>query len=321
MACRLARIPDGLREITTGAGTQPVPGHRAHPSRIRRRLCLQCPGDIAMGHPPRGVRQPCEDRVEDEVLGELVASECLRNLQDQVRLHRFVERLENDSFVATTRVGRLAEVDVELLADHRRDFEDMPRPGLDRGEALLDEFADPGREHGGFGGDRGTVQMPKDLEHEERVPVGARGQHLDHWCHDRLGRDALTLTMDERADVGLRETGQSRRMQPAIAIERMHSTAQRVLCRPGGAQRGYDEQATRPWPAHQMLDECDCRVVRPVKVIDDEDNRSHHRQPFEQLGHGIEEQMASDIGRIGTLQVPVLGRLARPEGETLCELG
>ena len=173
------------------------------------------------------------------------------------------------------------------LAGHRGEADDLGARRRQAVEPRVDHRADRVRQLA-----RPAVDAAADqLADEERVAVRGRqqvgGQRVRSPGQAQEGPDVVDV---ERPDVDAR--------QLAVADE---AHQQAIDVGPGvlarDPLRGQDHHPARSLVAHEVLDELHGRAVGPLHVVDDEQDRQARRLDRQQVGDGLEQDVALDVGR------------------------
>ncbi len=130
-----------------------------------------------------------------------------------------------------------------------------------------------------------------DLAHEERVAARHRAQ-LGGAGAGPFGEleEVADGVVVERADVDAGEV--------AVAGQAHQETVElRVRCLRRDALRDEDHHAARALVAQDVLEQLDGRGVGPLHVVDHEQDRGDRRLHGEQVGDGLEQQVALHVGR------------------------
>ena len=236
---------------------------------------------------PPGLAGAVIDGAPHERMAEAVAPRDVGRPGD-VRGQQVVDRRQR--LLLAQPGGRRGEVEVERLARHRRAPAEPLRALAQPPDLLPERGCDGGRHPDriavlGLMAGRGRGRARELLE-VERVAAALRVQ-----ARLRRAEQRLRLGLAERTE---RDLGH----HPVAAglLERGEQAVRHLA----GAERERDQDRARRRAAQQVGDQLERGVVRPVDVVEHEQERVAHRHPLEQGTHravGVEALVLEPAGR------------------------
>ena len=260
---------DGLVDVGRAGADEPVVGGLVEPVVVE--------AGERPGHPAMALPAQVQRHVLDQDLAHQGVDEPQRpaGRVDDVGRHRDVERVLDLGVAHTGHVGH--QVGGDLPADQRGGREDVELPVGQRPQVVAD--------HRGDGRRQAFVAQSGDLAHEVGVAVGAGGDALDRGGRAVVAGDRaeeLAHLVDLQApqpDRGHRDPGQlgQRGGEPVVAVD-VHLAAG---C--GEQQAGARQQRG------QVLDQQKRRLVGPLDVLDDHDQRQALGPAQQEATGGVEQ--------------------------------
>ncbi len=250
---------------------------------------------------------------------EAIREPVTRTLDDEPRVHRLVDRVEEGAFLEHVRVADRREL--EVGAGDGRELEELDRRGREPLEALVRDLADGRRRpqlgrgpdeahprqadgHGAF-----VHELAPELRDEERVAAGELADGLRQ-LRRRLGTRRQPDELGELAVGEPPEPDPNDTLRSIDVDERLRELGGDV--RLGVAKGRNDQHPCRGARADEVPDEEQRRRVGPVQVLEHEQDGRLGRDTDEELGHrGVEAQ---------PLGVRVGGRPSPRAGGTRAEL-
>ena len=260
----------------------------------RRRVDgLERLGHRAVKEPPAWLEQPAIGDVSHPVVREV---QLVSHRLEHVVAHQLLDGLGRIAFVHGA--GRLKQREVERPSDHGGHRRHLPAHRPESVQSPGDEVADAPRQGQGTGLTRVrqliAIQRADRFHGDERIPL-AHGPDLFLHAGERRGIFAgATQRSDERDGVGARERPERHRCGVGGAGQ--------VLQRSPGVRRlrklfltGGDDQQRRPRrdAATHEGQEAQAHLVRPVRVLQDEDQRLATGDVLDQLGHALEQEQCA----------------------------
>ncbi len=321
LACRLAVGEHGPRSVagrdgrrqgsTWFAGCVPMVGH------FDQSTCLGAAAD-------RGptTERPRVCSMETATLGwqELVVGGLLdQRMAEPVALVRGPgtdhEQLRLDRFAHARRelgVGQSADLCEDVVADlascDRRDLDEVG--GRLRGRCQSNQEHPAKRVGQAVSGTHGRIRSRDQLLGEERIPVRPPGDRVEQGrgrrCADDPGQKLDQLVALEAAEV--------ESLDPRLPFRLGQPGGQRVsTVELIGAEGADDEQPLVARVAPQEGEEVAGRPVRPVEILDDEEDRAFSRQTAEQVEEPFEDpDLEPVVAAAGSGRGPVaVGRRRR----------
>ncbi len=276
---------------------------------------------------PARRRQPVVERTSHELVREAVDHRALGHGGHHAASQREVDRPEQGRLVDSRPTAEHREV--ELGPHHGGQLEHAGRRLVEPGQALAHHLAHSvgaaellrgAGQPGAAVGDlerAGLDERAPELDHQERV---ALGEVMDGGCEDReVGAEiAARRPLDQLADLGAREAGQPERHDAlgAAQVDQRGRELRRHV-RLEVAKRGHEQHARVGGGAGEVAQEEQRRGVRPVRVLEHDEQRPPVRGVHQQLGHGGVEAVTLGV-LIGRDRI---GQRPDPGGEVGDEAG
>jgi hypothetical protein len=233
-------------------------------------------------------RQAVVERRAHDRVDERVAAHPLGVLAQHARGDRLLQR--RHQLVTAERPDLLEHVEVELAADDGGRGERVPAGIAEPGEAPPGDLAHAVG-HAGLEQRDGAAEVPvgigemaHDLLDEEGVAVGLAVQLLDERRRPRTAAERA----HERAGLGGVEACDVEPVERPLAAQAGEQRLERLaaLVGPGG---GEEERGLGGGRAHEVGDELERRLVGPVQVVEDDEQRRRAGDLGEQRRDGVEE--------------------------------
>ena len=222
----------------------------------------------------RGAHQRVRERVAADALGVLA--------QD-ARGDRLLQRL--DEGVVVERASLVEDVEVRLSADDRGDREHRERGLAEPREPAAGDLAHAVGDAGVAQRQvAGALQVPQDLLDEERVALGLLVQLGDEGGR---GRRALELRHERRGLVRV-QPGELEPLQRPLPPQPGEQRGERLALLVA-ARRDEEERGLGRRRAHEMGEELEGRLVRPVHVVEHDEQRRVAGDLGQQGGDAVEQ--------------------------------
>jgi hypothetical protein len=266
---RQEAVLDGPRGPAERRGRREVVGEVgevARRARRRRRLERLGHAEVQLGAAQRA--DAVVERAADELVREAIGQAAARDLLDDPARHGLVERRGHGGVVERRRAQE--EVELELAAGHGGELEELGGGRAEAQQPLADDIANALR-RGHLAGRQGAglPQLAPQLADEEGVAAREVG--------DRVGQRAVLgagRAADELGDLVL---GQPLEVQPHRVLgpsqvgEGVGEVGRHLGVRV--AERREQQRARARAGAREVAQEEQRRHVRPVAVLEDEDDR------------------------------------------------
>ncbi len=293
-------VADGLVDVAAVLrGLREVIGHLGYVAfRSRAMEVLQHLADLPVQADALRRAHLVVERLADERVREAMPSDGLGDLGDDARADRFVEPFEE---LLGRRPGERREhVEAELATDRRRDAQHLVAGGGEPLQPSPDHLAHALR-HGELGaGDLSLGaeapfghQETHDLADEERIALG-----LAVHRRDELGRRCRPRRhLDVARHVVLGEAAQGETASHGLAGQVAERLEQRMLAAELHVAIGADhEEPRRTHLARQELQQQERRLIGPLDVVQDEDQRLRAGGVPQKGGDAVEEPEARLLG-------------------------
>ena len=290
----LAPVADGLRRVRRLRRFEEVVRQGGEPLLVGRPRRLEGLGDGSVEGAPRGGGEALVERLAQECVGERVAPQGARDLPQQAEREGRAEGLEKRAGRLLQHPGQRSEL--ERSAHHRGRLEQAQRRRSQGLEALAQQLLRARRDGGTEPAVRGGTRAPRrqelrQLDHEERVPLG----HREHALEDVVARGVAEAVREELLDRAARET-RERHARSEAQHRREQRGPLRVFLGLDVAQRGDHEERHRPELPRQELEEQQRSHVGPVQVVDHEEEGTGASRGGERAGDAVEELEARPLG-------------------------
>ncbi len=223
--------------------------------------------------------------------------------------------------------GRGQEVEVEVAPDDRGNAEHIASRPAETSDAGADDRAQALRQgeidlrltghptaRGVLDDGSGLGELAEDLGHEERVAVGLLVDAVGEG-HARLVEFVTGGGLHERHHVGVVEAFERECAHPGrLAVQGAQGLGEGMGDREFGIAVGAEnEQPCRGRVGRYVAQQLEARLVGPVQVVEDQDDRVLFARRVEEVDHGAVEEVALGFG----IRAPGGGQAA----EALAESG
>ena len=254
-----------------------------------------------------GVRQPVQHGLPRQRVHEPVAVGGAGHRFDEAHRDRGVDRVHARAPVG--RAGPDQRRQVEPVADHRGQLDGLPQLRPEARQPGRHRVAERGRHplRAAQGGDTAAAfQVEPGLPEEERVAAGPVAQ--DRRGGPRRGRRHARVVAHELGDGLGVEPGE---VEAAHAVEPVQvGQPGAELVRPvrrGGPEGGHHQRRGVQAGVDHVLEQRDGRQLRPVQVVEDDDQRPVAGDRPEQPGDGLEQVAAAVADRLGRVREVACG--------------
>ena len=248
---------------------------------------LQSLADATVVQPALGREQLVVDDGLNPVVTEI---EPLAHPTQEVAAHQLLDALRRRVRVEATRP--FEEREVELAPDHRGHRGELARPVAQAPQSARDQVAHAlgQRQRPGIRGNAAFLEGARRLDRDEGVPLAGGPDLLRQVRHRLRVAPGAGERLGEAPGVGTRqrEQGQAPRVrQRAELLERAtrgRGIGQLII--PGGHAQ---QEPPRRDPARDEGEQPQGHLVRPVEILQDDEDRLARGQAFQELGHALEE--------------------------------